>query len=86
MQHMIEQSKKDADNNFDMTEDDIGEMVTLTRGYSGADLKCVVGEAALIPIRQISVEDLENIDANGIRPLNLDDMKQALKNVKATVC
>jgi SpoVK/Ycf46/Vps4 family AAA+-type ATPase len=86
MVHMIEQAKNDKENNFDMSDQDIEEMVSLTKGYSGADLKCVVGEAALIPIRQISQEDLENIDACGIRALNLDDMKQALTNVKATVC
>lgn len=47
-------------------------------------MKNLMGEAAMIPLRQLA--DFQNIDANSIRPINLEDMKQALENVKATVC
>ena len=40
-------------------------------------------EAAMIPLRNI--EDILNVDANNIRPLTLNDFKEALNNVKATV-
>jgi SpoVK/Ycf46/Vps4 family AAA+-type ATPase len=55
----------------------------LTKGYSGADLKALSAEAAMIPLR--SIEDIENVDISNIRPLTLDDFKEALNNVKATV-
>jgi len=57
--------------------------VLSTKGYSGADLKALSAEAAMIPLRQI--EDIEKVDINNIRPLLLGDFKEALKNVKATV-
>lgn len=61
----------------------IDQLVSLTQGYSGADLKALSAEAAMIPLR--SIEDIENVDINNIRPLHVDDFKEALKNVKATV-
>lgn len=57
--------------------------MTLTKGYSGADLKALFAEAAMIPLR--SILDIENVDINSIRPLTIDDFKEALINVKATV-
>jgi len=37
----------------------------------------------MIPLRQI--DDIANVDIGNIRPIGLDDFKEALKNVKATV-
>jgi SpoVK/Ycf46/Vps4 family AAA+-type ATPase len=61
----------------------IDELVSMTKGYSGADLKMLSQEAAMIPLRQI--HDIANVDINNIRPTQLVDFKEALKNVKATV-
>ena len=55
----------------------------MTKGYSGADLKALSAEAAMIPLRQI--EDIANVNIESIRPLTLDDFKEAINNVKATV-
>jgi SpoVK/Ycf46/Vps4 family AAA+-type ATPase len=55
----------------------------MTKGYSGADLKALSAEAAMVPLR--SIEDIENVDISNIRPLTLDDFKHALSFVKATV-
>ena len=55
----------------------------MTKGYSGADLKALSAEAAMIPLR--SIEDIANVDINNIRPLDITDFKEALRNVKATV-
>ena len=55
----------------------------LTKGYSGADLKSLSAEAAMVPLRQI--EDISKIEADNIRAVVLEDFKEALKNVKATV-
>lgn len=37
----------------------------------------------MIPLR--TIDDIENVDINNIRPLILEDFKEALRNVKATV-
>ena len=66
-----------------MSDKDVDELVKLTQGYSGADLKNLCGEAALIPIRQI--DDIASINADMIRKLTIEDFREALKNVKATV-
>jgi SpoVK/Ycf46/Vps4 family AAA+-type ATPase len=55
----------------------------VTKGYSGADLKALSAEASMIPLRDIT--DIENVDIQNIRALNLDDFKAALNNVKPTV-
>ena len=65
--------------------DDINfdKMVEMTDGYSGADIANVCRDAAMMPLR--SITDISNIDAASIRPTNLQDFKDALHNVKATV-
>jgi fidgetin-like protein 1 len=68
---------------INLDETQIDELVSLTKGYSGADLKALSAEASMIPLR--SIEDIENVDISNIRPLTLDDFKEALNNVKATV-
>lgn len=66
-----------------LTEEELDTLVNLTKGYSGADLKTLCAEAAMIPLR--SIEDIENVDIDNIRPLTLTDFKEAILNVKATV-
>ena len=61
----------------------IDELVTLTKGYSGADLKNLSVEAAMIPLRSIMC--IETVDINQIRPTGLQDFKDALLNCKASV-
>ena len=68
---------------INLDEKSLEELVQLTKGYSGADLKVLSTEAAMIPLRQIL--DIANVDINNIRATNLEDFKEALKNVKATV-
>ena len=68
---------------FDMTEEDVEELIRVTKGYSGADLNCVAKEAAYIPLREVT--DVLSVDMSNIRPLKLNDFKEALKNVKASV-
>jgi len=41
----------------------------MTRGYSGADLKSLSAEAAMIPLR--SIDDIANVDIANIRALTL---------------
>ena len=59
------------------------ELVQLTKGYSGADLKILSAEAAMVPLRAIT--DIANVDIKNIRPLELQDFRNAITNVKASV-
>lgn len=68
---------------MNLDEASIEDLVHMTKGYSGADLKGLSAEAAMIPLR--SIADIANVDINNIRPTELCDFKEALKNVKATV-
>jgi SpoVK/Ycf46/Vps4 family AAA+-type ATPase len=52
-----------------MSDEDVDQLVKLTKGYSGADLKSLCAEAAMIPLR--SIVDIENVDIDNIRPLTL---------------
>ena len=61
---------------INLDEANIQELVELTRGYSGADLKGLSQEAAMMPLR--SITDITNIDAANIRPTELIDFKEAL--------
>lgn len=68
---------------MDLDAASVDKLVELTKGYSGADLKILSTEAAMMPLRNIA--DIQNIDASNIRATNLQDFKDALENVKATV-
>lgn len=61
------------------------ELVSMTKGYSGADLKNLSVESAMIPLRNLSFEDIEKVDINNIRATGLQDFKDALKLVKPSV-
>ena len=66
-----------------LNEKEINELVTITKGFSGADLKNLSVEASMIPLR--SLTDICNVDVNNIRPTQLCDFKEAMSNVKASV-
>ena len=78
-----EEKAKEGISQINLDDKNIEELVALTKGYSGADLKGLSAEAAMIPLR--SITDIANIDAANIRPTGIDDFKEALVNVKATV-
>lgn len=63
-----------------MSEEDICKLIEMTKGYSGADLKALSTEAAMMPLREIT--DVQNCEASSIRPLKLKDFEEALKNVR----
>ncbi|XP_002167043.3 fidgetin-like protein 1 isoform X1 [Hydra vulgaris] len=54
-----------------------------TNGFSGADMANLCREAALGPIRII--RDIRSINANEVRPINIDDFENALKQIRPSV-
>jgi SpoVK/Ycf46/Vps4 family AAA+-type ATPase len=66
-----------------MSEEEICKLIEMTKGYSGADLKALSTEAAMMPLREIT--DVQNCEVGSIRPLGLKDFEEALKNVRRSV-
>lgn len=58
------------------------EIARLTKGYSGADLHNLCSEASLMPLRKV---DIKNISNNDVPLTGIEDLKEALNFVKATV-
>ncbi|KAK8761869.1 hypothetical protein V5799_026866 [Amblyomma americanum] len=68
-----------------LNEDDIDRVASLTQGYSGADMALLCKEAALGPIRSLSFETLQHIEAQQVRPVAFQDFEEALCQVRASV-
>lgn len=62
MQRLVQ---ADQNKQIQLGEKDIEELVKMTKGFSGADLKNLSVEAAMIPLR--SLVDIASVDVNNIR-------------------
>lgn len=76
-------SIEEMNNMINMSDEDIAKLTQLTKGFSGADLKALSTEAAMMPLREIV--DVQNCQTEDIRPLELRDFEEAIKNVRSTV-
>lgn len=72
IKHTIE-SEKEKGLKIDISTDDMEEIVKMTKGYSGADLKSLCTEAAMVPLR--SITNFADLDPDSIRSVNLEDFK-----------
>lgn len=68
-----------------LTDDEFKSIAQATVGFSGADMKSLIREAATEPVRNISLEDFKNVSLNSVRPINHSDFQAALERTKATV-
>ncbi|XP_060880855.1 fidgetin-like protein 1 isoform X2 [Metopolophium dirhodum] len=74
----------DSENHV-LSDDDLDKIASLSSGYSGADMKSLCQEASLGPIRSMSFDMINNIEADQVRPINLQDFLSALKIVMPSV-
>ncbi|KAJ1675254.1 putative 26S proteasome subunit yta6 [Spiromyces aspiralis] len=67
----------------DITDEQIRDICEKTDGYSGSDMDGLCREAALGPVR--SIRDIRNISVDEVRPMNYNDVIEALSQVRASV-
>ncbi|XP_067681387.1 spastin-like isoform X2 [Haliotis asinina] len=68
-----------------LTSKELDHLSRLTDGYSGSDLTAVAKDAALGPIRELSISEVKNLDANKVRNIQLSDFGDALKRIRRSV-
>lgn len=71
------------DNKNDLTDENKTFIAESSKGYSGADVRALCTEAAMGPIRNCT--DIRTMNAESVRPINLDDFKEALRGVRSSV-
>lgn len=64
---------------------DLNRIVKETDGYSCSDLTALAKEAALGPLRDLSPSELQTIDADKVRPIEMKDYREAIKIVRPSV-
>lgn len=71
-----------------LSDKQIKKLVRLTAGYSGADIRSLCAEAAMGPVREVSMRhmDLTSIDVNEFPPISWEPhIMNAIDSVSATV-
>jgi SpoVK/Ycf46/Vps4 family AAA+-type ATPase len=79
---VLEKERKNK-NKYDLSNEDVDDIINKTKGYSGSDLINVCKEAAMMPIR--SIEDIANCQLEHLRGVNKNDFDEALFNVKPSI-
>ncbi len=70
--------------NCEVTEDELNWIIQVTENYSGSDLKALCHEAALGPLRGLG-EEIANIEADDVRPIEVTDFEEAITVVRPSV-
>merc|ERR1712232_1058886 len=73
--------QKEPSLNVKMSKKEIAQIVLLTDGYSASDLKNLVNDAAMGPVRDIGMDILHKQHAD-VPPITLEHFRDALENIK----
>jgi SpoVK/Ycf46/Vps4 family AAA+-type ATPase len=75
-------------NEHTITGEELEKIVESAKGYSGADVKALCGEAAMGPVRELLCQpgiDMDDVQTADIRPIHYGDFAAAFDHVRATV-
>lgn len=77
----------EKDGLFNLSNEDIDAVCKLTEGYSGSDMKNLVKDASMGPLREALKQGIEitKLTIEDMRPVNLQDFEKALQEVRASV-
>lgn len=68
-----------------LSDDDLVEIADAAEGFSGADMKSLCSEASFVGMRELSESQIIEVDAQQIRPIDVNDFRKSLQRVKPTV-
>ncbi|XP_076464284.1 spastin-like isoform X1 [Babylonia areolata] len=68
-----------------LSQKDLSHLATLTEGYSGSDLTALAKDAALGPIRELSMTEVRSVDANKVRDITMSDFMESVKRIRRSV-
>eukprot|EP00301_Raphidiophrys_heterophryoidea_P009255 c1361_g1_i1.p1 GENE.c1361_g1_i1~~c1361_g1_i1.p1 ORF type:complete len:545 (-),score=141.14 c1361_g1_i1:244-1830(-) len=71
-------------NQFDISPQELVQLVATTQGYSGSDIKALCSEAAMGPVRNAGA-NLLNVDVESLRPIRFEDFSAALQIIRPSV-
>ncbi|KAL4427400.1 hypothetical protein ABPG74_009672 [Tetrahymena malaccensis] len=77
--HLIKYYTKEAVTS--LNEKQMKELVKKIDGYSCSDIKALVKEACMLPLRKLKKNELLSVDSTKIKPVSIDDFTEAIKKV-----
>lgn len=83
----IIQNLLEKDGLFNLSKEEIETVCKLTEGYSGSDMKNLVKDASMGPLREVLQQGVEitKLRKEDIRPVSLQDFKNSLQEVRPSV-